>query len=181
VKPKAVPAILGPIVLGLLAHSAACNQECPKNGGQSFALQSLREIIDAQEEFRKRDLDENGKLDYWRKDVAGLYFMPHREGQLRLIRLSTALADKAPVVIPPSASAERAPQAGYWFEALAFEGEAEPNRDAFAVQAIPDATSPRGSLTLIADRDHIYQKDTQGAPLKKWPDNPAKDGWTLVR
>jgi hypothetical protein len=173
--------LLRPILLGILSCCAACKEECQKNGGQLLALKTLREIVDAQEEFRQRDLDENNQLDYWRKDIAGLYFLPHNEGQIRLIRLSTALADKAPVVIPPSSNKERTSQAGYWFEAIAFEGETELKRDVFAVQATPDSTSPEGSLTFIADKDHIYQKNVQRIPLKRWPIDPVKDGWTLVR
>jgi len=180
-KTRCLLLILRPFVFGVLVHSAACSEEHPANGGQSFALKTLGEIQDAQEEFRKKDLDENGQLDYWRKDIAGLYYIPHNEGQIRLIRLSTALADKAPIVLPPSASKERVPQVGYWFEALLFEEEKAPNLDVFAVQATPDVSAPRGSLTFIADRDHIYQKDLQRTSLKRWPRDPVKDGWTLVR
>jgi len=169
--------------LVILACLTACYRiiDPPKDWRQILALKSLKEIISAQEYYRRMALGENGQLEYWRRDIAGLHFVPYNGDAIRLISISIGLADKSPTLIPPSMSKDAKPQGGYWFEALPFEGEAKRKGSIFAVQATPDVSSPKGSITFIADQGHIYKKDMQSIPVKMFPVDPIQDGWTLVR
>ena len=55
---------------------------------------SLRTVFTAQRDFRGHDRDGNGKSDYWRADIAGLYCLRGPgDVPVKLIELSIAGAD----------------------------------------------------------------------------------------
>ena len=60
----------------------------------------LKTIASAQADFRGNDRDGNGRQDFWRDDIAGLYTIVPVGSQeaIKLIELSVAGADEAPII-----------------------------------------------------------------------------------
>src|SRR6185369_6911110 len=79
---------------------------------------ALKTIASAQADFRANDRDGDGRNQFWRADIAGLYALAPGGGPaIRLIERSLALADARPVY-DLTRDGERAPKQGYWYRAI---------------------------------------------------------------
>jgi len=148
--------------------------------GMSYhnATSSLKMIASVQEYYRSNDADGNGKNDYWRADIAGLYALKGRDGKpLKLIELSIAAADDRPKVdLRPYADFR--PKGGYQYRALQFLSESIPDPNRFAVCAYPIAVSGPPYTFIIDQHNVIYRKIRVGEPLMEvFPEDPKKEGW----
>jgi len=106
----------------------------------------LKTLATAEVDFRSNDRDGNGRNDFWRDDVAGLFSLVPRgwSHRIRLIALSLAEADARPVH-DVTALRPRAPLRGYWFMAIRHADEVQPDRGSrFAFCAFPDVYGPEG-------------------------------------
>lgn len=154
-----------------------------KASNDRAAYASLKTLLPAQEHFRLQDCDRNMKLDYWRKDIAGLYAFIPEDGkpkvQIGLIELMMACADDRPVVNIEKYGPRR-PKAGYWYRALRFNGEKEPDPDRFAACTYPDTFNSGRLMFIISDKKIVYKKLILAPPVtppEVYPDDPEKDGW----
>lgn len=142
---------------------------------------ALGTILSAQRDFRDNDRDHNGVRDYWRADVASLYYLrPAKDGAqsdtIRLIEQSVALADSAPKTGMP-VEATPGTKAGYFFKALLHSDESATGPDRFAVCAYP-ASPQSGRFVFILDESgDVYLAGFQrvGIPMRY----PTKEERTL--
>lgn len=126
------------------------------------ASASLKTLATAEADFRSNDRDGNGKADFWRSDVAGLYAtMPKGGGEadaIKLIELSIAAADDRPVS-DIAKYLRRGPKAGYWYRAIRHVDELTLDPKRFAFCAFPD-TASAGRWTFIIDEgNRVYKAD----------------------
>lgn len=160
------------------------------------ASTSLKTLASAEADFRANDRDGNQVNDFWTGDVAGLYTLKQKGVSIKLIELSVALADAAPLekgaaadMIPAlSDFGAPAPKAGYWFRAMAKDGSLNPpeilqvdtggtplmgkvhNTSRFGYCAYPAEYGSSGVRTFILNENNtIFWKDTQGEPVLDWP------------
>lgn len=149
------------------------------NSNERSTVGALRTIVSAQRDFRDNDRDHNGLRDYWRADVASLYYLrPQGDGapsdMIRLIEQSVALADSAP---KPPAEAAPIAKSGYFFKALLHSDESAPGPDRFTVGAYP-AIPQSGRFVFILDESgDVYLAEFQrvGIPARY----PSKEERTL--
>ena len=141
------------------------------------APRSLRTIASAQKDFRLNDRDADGRADYWRPDIAGLYALVPKgaEDAIKLIELSIAGADDRPVT-DMTAFTPRQTKAGYWFRTLRFAGETSPDPDRFAAHAFP--AEPAGSPMYVLREDGVvWRKPAVAGGVDVFPADPAAEGW----
>jgi hypothetical protein len=116
----------------------------------------LRSLASAQADFRANDRDGNGMNDFWRKDIAGFYAMPGVDGKpLKLIELSTALADERPVWALGGYGIS-GPRRGYWYRAILHEDEnpAKPDPQRFAYVGYPADFPRHYKYTYVIDEKY---------------------------
>lgn len=145
------------------------------------ASASLRILMTAQIDFRENDRDGNGRKDFWRADVAGLFALKGPEGHpIKLIEVSIAGADGRPTMSVESFT-RRMPKVGYWFRALRFPGETTPDTDRWAAIAYPDTLSSGRLLFIISDRGVMYKKPIRELAFPEvFPADPEKEGWSIL-
>ena len=144
----------------------------------------LKSIAAAQNDFRAHDRDVNHKRDYWRQDIAGLYALKTEETPIKLIELSLALADAdAKTDLSEYMKKEWLPQAkmGYFYRALRFWDEKEPDPGRFAAAAYPTSLSAGMLMYIMADDGRIWMKPYTNTPPGIYPEDPRKDGWEPLR
>jgi hypothetical protein len=174
--------LLAPFLIG--RHS--CSNE--RN-----AWATLKTFVSAQEDYRDHDRDGDGKKEFWRKDVAGLYsLIPAGSTEMiKLIELSDAGADLAstgtaeigaqgPAQVHIEQFTVHSPKAGHWFIALRFEDEVDrldPQRFAFC--AVADSMSAGRSVYIISQDGVVWEAPARLARdvPRAYPDNPEKSGW----
>jgi hypothetical protein len=147
---------------------------------ETKAKSAMRDILAAEQDFRNKDLDKDGKENYWTGDVAGLQAVG-------------ALSDS--IAAADSKNTKGAAHFGYRFkmmertrdgkayaEDLDGKGAKTKNRWVFAVCAVPQTYKQTGVVTLILSNDGvIYKKDTGGKPVLKWPsEKEILDEWKEV-
>ncbi len=178
-----VVGLVSPFLLPVVFQgpSTCCSQRASNERNASATLKALHT---AQEDFRDNDRDGDGKRSFWRADVAGLYGLLPKDSNeaIKLIEVSTAGADLAPVEGPCLASCE--PRGGYGFAALRFEDEAvgKLDPDRFAFCAVP-ASPTSGKFVYAITHDRVLWRTP--APAGRWipyafPLAPASAGWTSV-
>jgi len=143
------------------------------------AVSTLRHLHTIQEHFRNNDADGDGVKAYWRQDIAGLYTTPDKQGPLKLIEPTLAGADYLPKSdLTPYA--KRASKARYWYRALRFSDEKDPDPKRFALCAFPDGTSNRARMTFIIAQDNLVYFKLLEKPetLVEYPADPGKEGWS---
>ena len=165
---------------------------------------SLKTITTAQADFRSNDRDGNREMDFWVKDVAGLYGIesappaggeaaPGKAGSTALIKLiepKLAAADttEGRWDYPALAIKEPEPKSGYFVAALKnceLGGKVEPyhkgggrNADMFGFVAYPAEYGDSGRWTFIVNEDNtIWMKDLDGEEVDTFPADPAGAGW----
>ena len=142
----------------------------------------LSVLASVQADFKEQDRDGNGRKDFWRQDVAGLYASRAADGSmLRLIPIEDAAADDRPATSYASIPL-RVPVWGCWFRALRHADEAAPDPDRFAFCSFPDDYPRHGRFTLLVDESKIvWKKDLgHGRGLEAYPADPPKEGWTRL-
>lgn len=125
----------------------------------------LKAIASAQNEFRQKDLDSNGRSDYWRADVAGLHYLTSigvggEAQRLKLVVQSVALSDACPVVTLPNGENPEC-HYGYWFKAILHHDEDVPSPDRFAIVAYPAKWSTADLLFVIDETGECYAAETK--------------------
>ncbi len=152
---------------------------------RSAAFQ-LPTIVSAQRDFRENDRDHNGVRDYWREDVAGLYFLRPvvKEGAnsdtIRLIEQSLALADAAPKTAFPENVTPGA-KVGFLYKTLLHSDESAVGPDRFAVCAYPAGPQGHRFVFILDESGVIYFADFKrlGIP-EKYPSKAERDlNWVL--
>ncbi len=149
--------------------------------GEPRPTTMLKIFANAQQEFRLKDCDGNGKKDYWRADITGLYVVKPKNNPelpaIKLITLRLACADDRPVT-DLSPYGVRTLQSGYWYRALLHEDESAPNPDRFAACAFPDSPAA-GKWTYIVDENRVIYRKALGTQrgLEVYPKDPVKAGW----
>ena len=141
----------------------------------------MKTIATAQAVFRANDRDGNGKQDYWRGDISGLYALRHKDQRIKLIDIAIAGADNRPLQDISEYTLPGA-KAGYWYRALRFADEVTPEGDRFAVCAFPDAYGGSGTWTFIVSEDNkIFKKDLgHGHGLDVFPSDLVAEGWSIL-
>jgi hypothetical protein len=178
--------------LGALLRPLLLTSSC-RGGNTRNAYSTLRTLVSAQADFREHDRDGDGRREYWRADVAGLYALvpPGDVEMIRLIEISTAGADLQPApgrepgtpgpgLIDSTFYSIQAPKAGHWFAALPFEDEKDtrdPKRFAFC--AVPDSLSAGKTVYAVAQDGVVWQRPARwGRDLPAcFPLAPAAEGW----
>lgn len=130
------------------------------------ASSSLKTIASAQADYRGNDRDGNGRPDYWRADIAGLYAVKPVgiDEAIKLIELSVAGADAA-AVADIETYTRKAPKAGYWYKALRHADEDPARLDAgsrWAACAYPADSSSGKSVFIIDEGNTIYRRSWSG-------------------
>ena len=133
-------------------------------------LSTLRTIHGAQEDFKGKDRDGNGKADFWRRDIAGLYTTKGKDGkEIGLIEVSTSRA-------------ETTPKAGYLYRAIRFadetSGALDPQR--YAVCAFPSTPDAGKNMAVLAQDGVIWLKAAAPGGVAVYPAEPAKEGWRKI-
>lgn len=148
---------------------------------QRNAGATLKSVATAQADFRGNDRDGNRIQDFWRGDIAALYFLKSEGSDvpIRLIDISVAGADAQP--IRPLEGVQPTPKAGYWYRALRFKDEKEPDPNRFAALAYPDSKSAGQNMFVISHEYTLYKKAFEpGVVPEVYPDDPLKEGWSKV-
>lgn len=153
------------------------------------AAQFLKQLVSVQMTYRLTDADGNEINEYWTGDVSGLYRLKTSGLAIKLIDVSIARADGAPLpkgdALGDVLCAEPEPRDGYLFRALAKfdagngeEAYGERNRDRFGFVAYPAEYPQSGKLTfLVTEAGTVFSKDTGGKPVDTFPRDPATAGW----
>jgi prepilin-type N-terminal cleavage/methylation domain-containing protein len=165
---------------------------------------ALKLLVVQEAVFRNLDCDRNGFLDYWTRDVRGLYGLRGASGDaVALIDLAFASADSAPAFNYGAPVDRTAPVHSYYFQAMTRDQSGNPYVD----PALPDATSSpatgkctnptrfgftaypaqygvEGTLHfMVSENGLIWQKDTgNGTPLTDRSAGPppgSDTGWSL--
>lgn len=147
---------------------------------------SLKTLGTAQMDFRSNDRDGNGKPEFWRADVAGLYAMvpPGSDYMIKLIELPIARADSRKVLTAPEI-AVATPKSGYWFQSIRFSDETALPRtspDRWGVCAYADEYGVSGRWTYILSHQNVIYKKDLGRPggIDVYPNDPVAEGWSTM-
>lgn len=142
------------------------------------ASSSLKTIASAQADFRGNDRDGNRIQDFWRSDIQGLYSLKPEgsEEMIKLIEISVAGADGKPAT-PVDSFTVASPKAGYWYRALRFRDEKEPDPNRFAAAGYPSTPGAGLHMFVISHENTIYRKLFDGTVPEAYPDDPLKEGW----
>ncbi|HEX7901227.1 MAG TPA: hypothetical protein VF950_25945 [Planctomycetota bacterium] len=151
-------------------------------GNERNASSSLKTIASAQADFRGNDRDGDKVQNFWRTDIQGLYSLKPEgsEEMIKLIELSVAGADGKPST-PVAAFTVPSPKAGYWYRALRFKDEKEPDPNRFAAISYPDTPSAGLYMFIISHDTTIFRKLVGMDPIPEiYPDDPLKEGWSKL-
>ena len=156
---RTIPIVLAVVVLaaaGILAFMEVRGRERIRRNEREAFL-AMKTLANAERIFRLDDLDDNGLVDYWTGDVAGLR-VPQHLGGLFSAELAGADAGR------PNAR----PYHGYLLLALAGD---DPKRFAFC--AYPAEYGRSGRTTFIVNQARtVHACDTGGRPIFRWPNVP---------
>ncbi len=194
---RLIPLLLAiaPVVAGCASSPIHPPEEGPQ-ANEAHAARLLRNIVDAEEDWKYSDLDGNGAQDYWTRDVTGFFALDRtdRAGH-RGVSREVALADPIGTNYYPKElkRLHGAPAHGYRFKALLMDergwpyaldededGTANSNSSRYGFVAYPERYPADGRATfLVNQRGIVWQKDLEGAlPPHKFPAEPEAEGWT---
>jgi hypothetical protein len=71
----------------------------------------------------------------------------------------------------------RCPKAGYWYRALRYADEKEPDPNRFAACAFPDNPNAGRWTFIISHEATVYQKAGVLRDLEVFPADPLREGW----
>jgi type II secretory pathway pseudopilin PulG len=186
-------------VVAAIAIPSLLRARMTSNQGNAGA--SLKLLVTAQSTWRSQDMDRNGCLDFWVRDVRAFYGTQDAGGNLvKLIDHEFANSDFNPAGLYGYAGEAATPiwKQGYRFQALAGCGNcaAAPSANGlpaaarvanstdpahFAFKATPAAYGADGILNFVVCEDGlIWQKDDNTAPTAAdtYPANPSGNGWS---
>lgn len=143
------------------------------------ALRVFVSIQNAEDELRSHDLDGNGELDYWTRDIRGLSRFHARGTTTGLIDPELAAAD--------GAYPEARPRFGHLFRMVEKDGDGRPlaNASGRGDRLIYSMTPARmGEFRRMyawdSDNPKLYGRPNEGVPLLQWPLAPAAKGWGII-
>jgi hypothetical protein len=189
--------VLAPIALVVVSIVAPQWLGVPRQGGEGRAASVLVSLANAQELFKKRDLDENGAKDYWVGDLSGLYRIEVRGKKIDLANFLILHADAKPLPAGKESGGAELSRAitdrpssyyGYFFAVIPrYEDDGfarayhegsnrHPNR--FGICAFPERDGP---TLIISERREVWLKDTSGRPVDVYPAHPGDHGWKRIR
>lgn len=172
--PLGIGVVMAVVLPGVIRHSLSHGRMT----GERHAVNSLKAIATAQAEFQANDRDGNGRNDYWRGDIAGLWAMRVDGRKLMLIDPVTAAADDRPLPVH-AREITKGSRSGYRFRALRFADEKEPDPRRFAVLAYPEDLETGRSLFIITQDYTVYQKRVeQIEPFDVVPSPDALKEWS---
>lgn len=160
---------------------------------EKSAIGILRQVCEAERNWRRDDADGNALPDYWTGDWSGFNRLPGADGRpADRMEPEIAAADGAPMEglgAPPVAR----PYKGYWFRAMEkadgkplatdgpdADGYARENLRAFAFVAWPAEHGVSGKRTFMVREDGTVwarEFDAGTPPPLEWPADPAGAGW----
>jgi hypothetical protein len=192
---------LAPLAITIRAEDPA------SSGGpadERRAMLSLKTLATAEADFRANDRDGNHVNDFWTGDVAGLYTVVPEgakdvaENSIKLIELSVALADGAPLNDGAALEklGEREPKFGYWFRVMQKDASVTPieeyqqettgkagaakvhHTSRFGFCSYPAEYGVTGKRTyIISENNTIFSRDTGGEPVLEWPNDADLATW----
>lgn len=201
-----VPPLEWRVELGALAMTVGTGDD-RMTEVERHASGSLKTIATAQADFRSNDRDDNRVNDFWTGDLAGLYAIAPRGHAIKLIEVSVALSDPAPLEggklacypDPITKHGEAGPKSGYHFRALREDLSTQPastvyaqdtdgsgekcrNSSRFGAVAYPAEYGVDGTKTFIINEGNtMFWKDTGGEPVLDWPtDAEVAESWHKV-
>jgi hypothetical protein len=183
-RPRVFWPVLGILMIlaaGVLVPALLPSRYTPMERPPSTALKT---IFSAQADFRANDRDGDGKNQFWRADIAGLYALAPGGGPaIRLIERSLALADARPLY-DLTRDGERAPKQGYWYRAIRHADEKTIDAvSQFAAVAYPADYPKSGKYTFIVDENStIFRADLgHGKGLEVFPtDDELRTKWSKL-
>lgn len=190
--------VLAPVGLVAVSIFAPHWLGAPRPGGGEKAVAVLTSFANAQDLFRRRDMDENGAHDYWVGDLSGLYRIEVRGRKIDLSNFLVLHADARPLPAGKEAGGAELGRKitdrpssyyGYFFVALThFEAEdgrpapyndgSNRHTDRFGICAYPERGGP---TYIISERREVWEKDAGGRPIDLYPRRPGEQGWKRVR
>jgi hypothetical protein len=170
------------------------------------AMRTLKTFTTAQADFRSNDRDGNRTMDFYTRDVAGLFALkgatglgveatPGKEGDpvMRLIEPSAAMADatEGRWEYPILGITDPEPKSGFLFASLkhyeeggnlmAYHDGSGRTPDKFGFVAYPAEYGVTGRRTfLVNEANMIWSKDLAGEDIDTFPANPAESGWARI-
>ena len=127
------------IVLGVLGDSRAHRQR--------VASSRMKQLANAQADFRSKDRDDNKVNDYWMADVAGLYTLKGSNGEpIRLIQEIIAWRDDAP--LQNGAAGGR-----YHSMESLLPGAGRPAQTGYRYMAMRQYLGPEGAESFLRDSE----------------------------
>lgn len=169
------------IFVPVCAHSlVSCDQRGKPALPPEIGL--LFEIHYAQMRFNpQRDPSTNGVVhEFWRADVAGLYYSKDDHGQPRkLIDPRTAAADAHPTIRGADVSQEPEARFGYLLRQIELPEGGWADKTRFAVVAYPEVYPTTGRFTYVMNQSGIvYRKDLgRGGGVDRYPMNLVGESW----
>ncbi len=191
---RRLPILVLAVVFGCQNAPMVAPPEGPA-ANEADAARVLREIVSAENDWKYLDLDRNGRMDYWTRDVTGFFALDRTDmAGARGISKAVALADPVGVKYYPQElkRMKEAPVRGYHFKALLMDerswpynldededGVANTNSSRFGFVAFPKRYGVDGKYTFLVNQQGIiWQKDMGGtSPPHKFPENPEAEGW----
>jgi hypothetical protein len=139
----------------------------------------MRTYAGAQNIYHRSDYDGDGVLEYCGPGNAQapsftcLYSTTVNGQRIELIDEAFAKADLA--------SPNPAPKAGYLFVDISHDGDGKPYDAQFCygLCAVPAKYRATGLTFIINIQGTVYQKDTGGHPVTRFPADPAAEGWKI--
>jgi hypothetical protein len=195
---KALPIVLWILAIGfsglVIENWREIHSDRSTTLNERNATRGLYDISMAEEVFRQNPASGGS---FWMGDVSTLYTHVRMEGEspLKLIELSVALADAAPLakgLLPGPKPIEtfgvRMPRAGYWYRAIASyedpSGKTLPyhtgnglNPKHYGFCAYPASTSAGSKLFIIDEHHIIYWRKMEGEALDTNPGDLSRGGW----
>lgn len=188
--------VLGFLLIGTIFVLEFRSEKIVWHPSEKDTIAAMIAIYEANWKWKNADPDGNSELDFWAKDIAGLYFYPDSKNgkRIKLISHEIAVADSRP--FPSyyhSAELPLTPYNGYFFRMMQFaengfylahEDPATKNKyrnlSNFCLVAYP-ALNKRFRTFLINEKKQIYYRQTvTGEIVDQWPKNPEKKGWILL-
>ncbi len=185
--------ILGFLLVGSIFYFELRSEKTVWYPSEKETIASLMEIYNANWKWKNADPDGNNELDFWAKDIAGLYYYPDSKSGKRVKLISYEIATADSRAFPSfyhSAELPLTPRSGYFFRMmllaengfyLAHEDEATKkkyrNLSHFCLVAYP-ALNKRLRTFIINEKREIYYRQTvDDEIIDRWPKNPLEDGW----
>jgi len=154
------------------------------------AYVALKNLTQAETDFKFNDRDGNGIQDFWTADVTGLYSVDPGNGQIQLIDRRLAEADARPLkaLVP-----KPIPYHGYYFVALDVDESENPpesfrqdtdkksgkvhHLNKFAFCAYPAGPESGHEIMIISQGNQVFGRWDLTSPPRNWPTDEELHKW----